>query len=118
AGGIELLEHRHDLLRSMAVEGAGWLIRQQDLGIVDQRPSNRHPLLLAAGELRGKMVGAGRKMHPLEAVSRTLDALGMGDMGIEQGQADIVESARASKQVELLEHEADGPVAEPGELVG
>lgn len=37
------------------VEIAGWLVPHENIGIVDQGPSNRDPLLLAAGELAGVM---------------------------------------------------------------
>ena len=50
-----LAEQVEDLVAPFAVEVAGRLVGQQDDGILDQGPRDRHPLLLAAGEL-GRLV--------------------------------------------------------------
>ena len=44
----------HDLFVHF-VEIAGGLVRQNQLGVIDQRARDRHALLLAAGKLRGEM---------------------------------------------------------------
>ncbi len=46
-------EQFEDLDAGGGVELAGRFVGQQQLGVVDQRPGQRHPLLLAAGELVG-----------------------------------------------------------------
>ena len=48
---VETLDDRQDLFRSPRVEVAGRLVGQEDRRIGDQRPGNRHPLLLSPGEL-------------------------------------------------------------------
>src|SRR5262249_60386097 len=48
----EILEERQHLGAALAVEGARGLVGQDDLATVHERPRNRHPLLLAARELR------------------------------------------------------------------
>ena len=53
---VELLEDRHDFDAGSAVEIARRFIRQQHLGVIDQRTRNGDTLLLAAGKLAGKMV--------------------------------------------------------------
>jgi hypothetical protein len=40
----------------VTVQVARGLVRQQQRGIVHNRPGNRNPLLLSAGELLGQMV--------------------------------------------------------------
>src|SRR4051794_19750369 len=47
---VEPAEHVHDLVARLGVEVAGRLVGQDDVGVVDQRAGDRHPLLLAAGE--------------------------------------------------------------------
>src|SRR5262249_14347148 len=37
---------------------------------------------------------------------------------VEQGRLDVLQGGGAREQVEVLEHEADPPVTQPGELVG
>ena len=58
---VELLENGHDLNAGSAVEIAGRFIRQQYLGLVDQRARDRDALLLTAGKLTRKMVLTTRK---------------------------------------------------------
>src|SRR4030095_14800092 len=53
---VELLENGHDLDAGSAVEIACRCIRQQHLGLVDQRARDRDALLLTAGKLTRKMV--------------------------------------------------------------
>src|SRR5437870_3238050 len=53
---VELLKNRHDLDAGSAIEISGGFIRQQYLGLVDQRARNRDALLLTAGKLTRKMV--------------------------------------------------------------
>ena len=60
---VELLENCHDLDARAAIEIAGRLIRQQDLGIVDQRACYCHALLLPTRELAGGMIFAPGKSH-------------------------------------------------------
>ena len=60
AGLIALLvrysQQRHDLLSVAAVQIAGRLIRKQDRRMMNQRSSDRHPLLLPAGKLAGQKI--------------------------------------------------------------
>lgn len=45
----------NDFSGILGIQIAGRLVRQNDTGLIDQRPSNGHPLLLTAGKLRGQM---------------------------------------------------------------
>src|SRR5438552_18001869 len=53
---VELLKDRHDFDACAAVEIASGLICEQDLGVVDQRARDCHPLLLAAGALARMLI--------------------------------------------------------------
>ncbi len=46
----------HDLVTDLRVEIGGRLIGQDERRVVDQRPGDRHPLLLAARQLLGQEV--------------------------------------------------------------
>jgi hypothetical protein len=43
-------------VRSFAVKVSGGFIRQQDLGLSDERPGQSHALLFATGEFSGAMM--------------------------------------------------------------
>ena len=45
------LEQLHDLYRSLGIKSSGWLVRQKDIGIVDQGSCDRNSLHLTAGHL-------------------------------------------------------------------
>ena len=117
---IQPLEDLHDLDARARVEVAGRLVRQDDGGFVDQRPRDRHALLLAAGQLVGKVVGAVAEADGLErragapCRSRRLERAAAV---VEQRQLDVVERARARQQVEALEDEADLLVADARQIV-
>ena len=50
---FDVLEHLEDDLRVFGVQVAGRFVGQQNRGLVDDGPCQRHPLLLASGELGG-----------------------------------------------------------------
>ena len=53
----------HNLNTRLCIKVAGRLIRQDQRRPIDQRARDRDPLLLAAGELIGKMVRPFRQSH-------------------------------------------------------
>jgi hypothetical protein len=54
AFGVKLAEQAHDFFAGVAIKVAGWLVSENQAGFVDQRPSYRHTLLLAAGNPAGQ----------------------------------------------------------------
>ncbi|MEN9680400.1 MAG: hypothetical protein RLZZ627_293, partial [Pseudomonadota bacterium] len=50
ADGVEILKHPHDFLGKLGIEIAGGLIREDQLGFVDNCPGNSDALLLSARE--------------------------------------------------------------------
>ena len=55
---VEFAQHRQDLALALAVEVPRRLVGQDHTRAIDQRPGDRHALLLAAGEFIGAVVGA------------------------------------------------------------
>ena len=66
------------LLADLGVEGTERLVEQQHLGLDRQRAGQRHPLALAAGELRRQPVGELRQVHELEQLVDPVGDLGLG----------------------------------------
>ncbi len=114
---VEVGEHLHDLVGRAAVEGARRLVRKQELRIVDERAGDGDALLLAAGQLPGRVIHAIAEADLLQALLRHLDAVGGPRMGVEQRQHHLVECRRARQQIELLEYEADGSVAQVRQFI-
>ena len=52
---VERLQRLHDLVRVAGIEIAGRLVGKQQDRIIDQCARDRHPLLLAAGQLPGRV---------------------------------------------------------------
>ena len=53
-----------DLVAALAVEVSGGLVGEQDDRVLDQGAGDRHPLLLAAGELRRLVAQADARARP------------------------------------------------------
>ena len=56
----QAIEQGHDFHARLRVEVAGRLVREDDGRLRNQRPRNRDPLLLAAGQLGGPVPEPGR----------------------------------------------------------
>ena len=69
--GLDALQLDLHLAAQLEVEGAERLVEEQHLGPVDQRPGQRDPLLLAAGELGGRRAGV-RPSSTSSSISRDL----------------------------------------------
>ena len=112
---VELLEDRQDVPRRRGVEVSGRLVREDQLGVGDERAGDGDALLLAAGELVGGVVDAVVEPdHPQRAHRRLAPAR---RPAVEEGQLDVAPGGELLEQVELLEDEADAEVADVGELV-
>ena len=75
--GLDPLELQLHLPAQLEVERAERLVEQQHLRPVDDRPGQRDPLLLAAGELRGLAPGEVAELDQLERLATSpRDVLG------------------------------------------
>jgi hypothetical protein len=99
----EQLEHGGAIL---LVEVAGWLVSEDDLRIVDQRPRDREALLFSARELLGAAVGDGAQAELFYEAAGTAftSSSGPGQPGWKE---DVLLAAELLDQVEGLEDEAD-----------
>ena len=113
--GRELAQQRDDPARALRVEVAGRLVREHQGGLVDERPRDRHPLLLSPGEAVRKAALPAREPHPLE---HRIDApAGPAVPAVElERQAQVLLDVEAGNQVEELEHVADSAPSQQGAL--
>ena len=74
-------------------------------------------LLLAAGELARPVVGTVGEADLVERGQRPPPALAGSTPAYTSGSSTLRQRGQVGEQVELLEHEADVPVADLGELV-
>ena len=101
----------HDLHARLGVEGAGGLVGQQDLGVVDEGARYGDALHLAARHLRGLLVDVVLQADPFQSVEGALAALGARDARQSQCQLDVRQDGLVRDQVVGLEDEADAVVA-------
>src|SRR5690606_26410380 len=104
-----------DRMAGHRIEIAGWLVGQQNRRVVGQRARDGDALLLAAGELRGIVVGALRQAHLLE--QRAGSRRGLADAGDLHGYEHVLERRQRRQQMEELEDEADTRAAQAREAV-
>ncbi len=111
AFAIKLEQEVEDLCPRAAVQVPGRFIRQDDRGFVDQRPGDRHSLLLPSGKLHRPVLHAlfqsDQPQHLLRAFAPAFVY-----PGVSQRQFHIRRRRRTAQQVETLEYETHLPVAD------
>ena len=110
---VELFHEVEDLTGGHAVEVAGRLVRDQQIGVGDEGRGDRHSLLLAAGELAGIVVLAPVQADDSQGGHDVFAPPAPGEMGQEERQLDVFQRGQHRDQVISLEDEADivGPPA-------
>ena len=93
------------------VEVAGGLVGEEDLGTGAEGPGQRHPLLLAAGELGRIVVAAVAEADALEQVRGALAGLLASEL---QRDLDVLPRGERRNQLERLEDESDLLASHPG----
>lgn len=61
-----LAQHIHDALSVFRIQRGDRLVGQQDPGVLHQRPADRHPLHLPAGEVLRPLQRVRQHVHPLK----------------------------------------------------
>ena len=109
---VDLAEQLQQIVRGPGVEGAGGLVRQNDLRVRDEGPGHCRPLLLSAGDLIGVLdQDVGDAQLLCQGLQLSLHFL-VGPSRQHQGQEDVVPQGEDVQQVEVLEHKAQMRAAE------
>jgi len=103
----EVTRQRQHVVGGLLVEIAGRLVREQQRGLDRERPADRDPLLLAAGQLLGVAFQESAEPEPLDQLRLPGGIVPARDPRLE---GEIVFDGKARDQVELLEDQAQ-PVA-------
>ena len=105
-------EHRR---AGLGVEVARRLVGEHERGIVDEGARDRQALLLAAGELVRQAPGHRREAEALDERAAAARRAGRRPRQ-PRGQQDVLLARELRHEVEELEHEADAPATQEGEL--
>ena len=108
----------HDFIGAFAVEVAGRFVAEKEGWVGDDGAGNGDTLFLSAGELAGIVVHALGETDDAESGFDVLAAFGLGELGEQQRQLDVLKGGEHGNQVVHLEDEADVARAPLGELAG
>jgi len=123
---IDVNEVLHHLLGGHGVEGGARLVRQNDAGVLGQRPRQRHALLLTAGELVGAHIRLVQNAHLVQRF-QCLELVLFAERAQQHtpeghirhaGGEHILDHGGAGDQIERLEHHADAPAELPQAFAG
>ena len=106
--GGKLLHNLQNLAHHFGVQGAGRLVKQQNIGVHRQGAGNRHALLLPARKLRRVGFGFFCQPHALQQAEGFL--LGGGFVGLFQlhgRQHHIAQHVQIVEQIKMLKHHTD-----------
>ena len=101
---VDLGQLELEPLAKLQVEGAERLVQEKHGRALDERPRNRDPLLLPAGELRRRSVAVGLEPDQRQCLLRPPAHLRLRDPIHAQAEADVLEHAHVRKQRVRLEH--------------
>ena len=115
---MQLVENPQHLVAAAAVERAGRLVGEDDIGAVHQRAGDRDALLLSAGQLVRPVAGAVGDAEPLQQRMGTRPALLARLAGIDRGDLHIAGSRQLRQQMIALKDEAEMLAAQSCQIVG
>jgi hypothetical protein len=104
---LDRLQLNLHLLAQLQVEGAERLVQQQHPRPVDDRPRQRHPLALAAGELSRLAVAVAGQADHLQRRVAAPRPLGLVDLRHFQPVGDVVADAHVGEERVVLEDGVD-----------
>ena len=114
-GLVQALEEPEDVEGGGAVQVAGRLVGEHDQRLVAQRPGDRDPLPLAAGQRGGQEPRPVGEPDPLQQLLRTPPGGPRRASGQQRRQLDVLDGGELLHQVEGLEDEADIGAPHPGQ---
>jgi hypothetical protein len=109
---MQILEQPEHLGARRRVEVAGGLVGEDHSRLGDQGACDGDALLLAPGELTRTVVGPSGQAHDVEGVEGAPAPLRRTHAGVDERELDVPPRRQIGEQVELLEDEADEPIAD------
>jgi hypothetical protein len=105
APGGDVLEEVHDLPGGVLVEVPGGLVGDEHRRLGDDGPRDRHPLLLAAGQLMREGIATIAEPNRLEGVQGALAGLLVGEAEVHdpEPEGDVLGRRQAGQELEVLE---------------
>src|SRR6266478_760411 len=103
----QVARERQNVIRRRLIEVAGGLVGEKQQRFCRQRPADRNPLLLAAGELFGIAFQQTAEPEPLHQFAMPGGVVASGNARLE---SEVILDIQARDQVELLKDQAQ-PVA-------
>ena len=107
----DLLQQIHDLYARLAVERAGRLVGEQNVGVVDDGARDGHALHLAAGHLVRRLVELVAQTDLFQRLNSARAPLLTRDTRERQRELDVCQHALVRDEVVALKDKADGVVA-------
>ena len=107
---LDALELDLELAAELEVQGAERLVEQQHVRAVGERAGERHPLLLAAGELVGLALLECLEPDQRQGVADAPSHLVLGHALALGPEGDVVADRQVRKQRVVLEHHVHGPL--------
>ena len=86
---MDLFKFFHDEGRGARVEIAGWLVGEDNLGLVDESAGDSGALLLAARELVGVIIFFFFETEAVEGFGGANETTGFVVAGIDEGEGDV-----------------------------
>ena len=115
--GVDAAEQAHDAVGGLAVQVAGGLVGDDDLGLVEEGAGDGDALLFAAGELVRHLVGLAAHAYVIQHFRDALaDGLAVFPAGGPEDEIEVVLDAAVRQQLEVLEHDAEF-AAEVGDVL-
>src|SRR5436305_3662088 len=114
---VQLLDEVEDLFAGLAVEIAGGLVGQKELGPIHQSACQRDALLLATRKLSGTMAKSRRQSDPFQRFVSQPAALFSRDFGEAQRKLYVFGDRHGGDQIECLKYDSDGVAAIAGQLL-
>jgi hypothetical protein len=102
-------DHPHDRLAVERVQGAGWLISEQQAALAHDGPRDGDALTFPTRELIAEVLRPVGESELLECLHRRHSRLLHLDAVELEGHGNVLDGGQASKQIEVLEHVAHCP---------
>lgn len=115
AGGSQALHVSNDLIRGLPVKTRGRFINEQDRRSCEERPSKPDSLLLARGQLSGKMLDTSAQLEHAEKFHASVIAI-LDRSPVKPWQGDVLLRSQLWEESGPLKNVTDEESAQTGDL--